>query len=69
MSEDDLLDIIHATMMEWAKEEYEANEEGVTLYQRFEEARIGLVNALQEMPNKRSYSARARVLRVVGGTL
>ena len=56
-------------MMEWAKEEYEANEEGVTLYQRFEEARIGLVNALQEMPNKRSYSARARVLRVVGGTL
>ena len=56
MSEDDLLDMIHATMMEWCKEEMDANEgSDVSLEERFDECKVQIAEALFGMTTNRVY--------------
>ena len=50
MSEDDLLDMIHATMMEWCKEEVAANEDSnLSLEERFDDCKYQMAEALMGM--------------------
>lgn len=37
MSEDELIKLVNGVIWEWALEEYDANDNRVSLYQRFEE--------------------------------
>lgn len=54
-SEDQLLDIIHAVMMNWVKEEVLANDDFVSVEERFAECQESICEAVRDLKIDRMY--------------
>jgi hypothetical protein len=54
-SEDQLLDIIHAVMMNWVKEEVLANDDFVSVEERFAECQESICEAVRDLKIDRRY--------------